>query len=166
MRPPRLAVLLLAALLAACGDGGPKVNINAGSPAPAFRTTRPDGGAVDVPAAYAGKPLVIRFWADWCRYCPGEMQAIDRVYRRYHERGLEVLAVNAGQDARTVDAFMRRIGVAYPAALDEDSAIARRYGVVGLPTTFFVDAGGTVRGKIVGESDEASFERLALELLR
>ena len=166
MRPPLPLALLVAAVLAGCGDRAPTVNINSGSAAPAFHSSRPDGVAVDVPAAYAGKPLVIRFWADWCKYCEGEMQAIDRVYRRYHARGLEVLAVNAGQDARTVDAFMQRIGVGYPAVLDEDSAIARRYGVVGLPTTFFVDAGGTVRGKIVGEADEASFERLALELLQ
>lgn len=94
------------------------------------------------------------------------MKAIDNVYRRYHDKGLEVLAVNAGQDARTVDAFMRRIGVSYPASLDENSAIARSYGVVGLPTTFFVDARGTVRGKVVGEADEATFERQALALLK
>ncbi|MDD2662980.1 MAG: TlpA disulfide reductase family protein [Dechloromonas sp.] len=162
----RLLFLLLPLLLAACGDGSPKVNINVGSPAPAFLAVRTDGGMQDFPTAYAGKPLVIRFWADWCKYCEGEMKAIDNVYRRHHDKGLEVLAVNAGQDARTVDAFMRRIGVSYPASLDENSAIARSYGVVGLPTTFFVDARGTVRGKVVGEADEATFERQALALLK
>lgn len=162
----RLLFLLLPLLLAACGDGSPKVNINVGSPAPAFLAVRTDGGMQDFPTAYAGKPLVIRFWADWCKYCEGEMKAIDNVYRRYHDKGLEVLAVNAGQDAKTVDAFMRRIGVSYPASLDENSAIARSYGVVGLPTTFFVDARGTVRGKVVGEADEATFERQALALLQ
>ncbi len=162
----RLLFLLLPLLLAACGDGSPKVNINVGSPAPAFLAVRTDGGMQDFPTAYAGKPLVIRFWADWCKYCEGEMKAIDNVYRRYHDKGLEVLAVNAGQDAKTVDAFMRRIGVSYPASLDENSAIARSYGVVGLPTTFFIDARGTVRGKVVGEADEATFERQALALLQ
>ncbi|WP_374344731.1 TlpA family protein disulfide reductase [Azonexus sp.] len=162
----RLLFLLFPLLLAACGDGSPKVNINVGSPAPAFLAVRTDGGMQDFPTAYAGKPLVIRFWADWCKYCEGEMKAIDNVYRRYHDKGLEVLAVNAGQDAKTVDAFMRRIGVSYPASLDENSAIARSYGVVGLPTTFFIDARGTVRGKVVGEADEATFERQALALLQ
>ena len=50
--------------------------------------------------------------------------------------------------------------------LDEQSAIAKRYGVVGLPTTYFVDAKGVVRGKVIGEADEAVFERHALELLK
>lgn len=60
-----------------------------------------------------------------------------------------------GQDRATVDAFMKKLGVGYPAALDEDSKIAKRYGVVGLPTTFLIDGQGIVRGKIVGEADAA-----------
>ena len=44
--------------------------------------------------------------------------------------------------------------------------IAKSYGVVGLPTTYFVDARGVVRVKLIGESDEAAFERAALELLK
>jgi cytochrome c biogenesis protein CcmG/thiol:disulfide interchange protein DsbE len=109
---------------------------------------------------------VIRFWADWCKFCEGEMQAIEKVYTRLKPRGLEVIAINAGQDAKTVAAFMQKIGVSYPALLDENSAIAKSYGVVGLPTTYFVDARGVVRVKLIGESDEAGFERAALELLK
>ncbi|GAB1411398.1 MAG: hypothetical protein AMXMBFR31_15700 [Candidatus Desulfobacillus denitrificans] len=159
--------LLLAglALLAACG-GEPPAKLNIGDAAPAFRAERLDGAAVDFPAAAGGKPMVIRFWADWCRYCEPEMKAIDAVYRRHRDRGLEVLAVNAGQDRKTVDAFIRKLGVGYPTLLDEQSAIAKRYGVVGLPTTYFVDGKGVVRGKVIGEADEAVFERHALELLK
>lgn len=61
---------------------------------------------------------------------------------------------------------MKKIGASYPALLDENSAIARSYGVVGLPTTFFIDGKGIVRAKIVGEADEATFERQVLELMK
>jgi peroxiredoxin len=162
MRPLALA---LALLLAACG-GDPPVNLNSGDAAPPFQTTRLDGGAAQFPAAFAGKPVVVRFWADWCKYCEGEMQAIEKVWQRHKGRGLQVIAVNAGQDRKTVDAFIKKIGVTYPALLDEDAKIAKKYGVVGLPTTFFVDAGGVVRGKVIGEADEATFERHALALLK
>jgi len=121
---------------------------------------------VDFPAAAAGRPLVIRFWADWCKYCEPEMKAIEAVYQRHKAKGLEVFAVNAGQDKPTVAAFIKKLGVTYPVLLDEQSAIARRYGVVGLPTTYFVDARGVVRDKVIGEADEAIFERHALELLK
>ena len=161
-----LAVVMAVLCLAACSSGAPAVQLNSGQPAPTFQTFGADGTPVHFPAAFAGKPLVIRFWADWCKYCEGEMKAIETVYQRHQGAGLQVLAINAGQDKSAVVAFMKKIGVSYPALLDEQSKIARSYGVVGLPTTFFVDARGIVRGKIVGEADEATFERQVVELLK
>ncbi len=151
-------------LLAACG-GEPPVNLNTGDIAPTFQTTRLDGMAAHFPAAWAGKPVVVRFWADWCKFCEGEMQAIEKVYQRNKAKGLQVIAINAGQDRKSVEAFIKKIGVTYPVLLDENAKIAKRYGVVGLPTTYFVDAKGVVRGKVIGEADEATFERHALQLL-
>jgi peroxiredoxin len=161
----RLLTLLTVLLLAACG-GEPPAQLNIGGMAPTFQTFRADGAPVHFPAAFVGRPLVIRFWADWCKFCEGEMKAIEAVYQRHKAKGLEVLAINAGQDKATVAAFVRKIGVSYPALMDEQSKIARSYGVVGLPTTYFVDGKGIVRAKIVGEADEATFERHALALLK
>lgn len=154
----RLLPLFCALLLAACGGEQPP-RLNTGDAAPAFKTVRLDGTAIDFPAAFAGRPVVLRFWADWCKFCEPEMRLIDTVRERHAERGLAVLAVNAGQDKATVEAFMKKLGVGYPAALDENSKIAKSYGVVGLPTTFLIDGRGIVRGKIVGEADATMFER-------
>lgn len=159
-----LSILLLPLLLASCEGGAPK--LNTGDKAPAFSAVRADGVAVTFPGDYVGKPVVIRFWADWCRYCEGEMKLIENVYLRRKSHGLEVLAINAGQDRETVLAFMRKIGASYPALLDRQSEIARSYGVVGLPTTYFIGADGVVKSKVVGEADEATFDRRAQELLR
>ena len=163
----RSILFALSLFLVACGQETPKVNINNGSIAPTFQTFRTDGHPAHFPAAYAGKPLVIRFWADWCKFCEGEMKAIEEVYRRYQSQSqpLEILAVNTGQDKKTIDAFVQKIGIGYPVLLDENSRIAKSYGVVGLPTTFFIDRKGIVRSKIVGEADAATFERHVRELL-
>lgn len=154
----RLLPLFCALLLAACGGEAPP-RLNTGDAAPAFKAVRLDGTTIDFPAAFAGSPVVLRFWADWCKFCEPEMRLIDTVRQRHAERGLAVLAVNAGQDRATVAAFMQKLGVGYPAALDENSKIAKSYGVVGLPTTFLIDGRGIVRGKIVGEADATMFER-------
>lgn len=154
--------LLLVVFVAACG-GEPPAKLNTGDAAPRFKTVQLDGTPIDFPATYAGKPVVLRFWADWCKFCEPEMKLIDQVRQRH--AGLAVLAVNAGQDKATIAAFMQRIGVGYPSALDENSKIAKSYGVVGLPTTFLIDGQGVVRGKIVGEADEAMFERHIKALL-
>lgn len=159
-----LTLLLIAPLLAACDGGAPK--LNTGATAPAFTATSLDGSAIRFPEDVRAKPVVIRFWADWCRFCEGEMKAIEQVYQRRRGNGLQVLAVNAGQDKESVATFVKKIGITYPALLDEKSDIARQYGVTGLPTTFFVGADGLIKTKVVGEADEATFDRLAGELLQ
>lgn len=160
--PPSLMMLFL---LAGCGSGEPKAQLNLGAMAPAFETRRVDGTPVHFPRDWAGRPVAIRFWADWCKFCEGEMKAIEPVYQRHKGQGLEVLAINAGQDTATVQAFVNKIAISYPALLDEESLIARRYGVLGLPTTYFVDRNGIVRAKIVGEADAATFERQVANML-
>ena len=108
--------------------------------------------------------MVIRFWADWCKYCEGEMKAIEPVYQRHKATASKCWRSMPARTGKTVDAFIKKIGISYPALLDEDAKIAKRYGVVGLPTTYFIDARGIVRAKLIGEADEATFERHALEL--
>ncbi|MCX8018475.1 MAG: redoxin domain-containing protein, partial [Rhodocyclaceae bacterium] len=100
----RLLAIFLALLLAACGNE-PPARLNIGDTAPAFRTLRPDGASIDFPAAYRGQAVVLRFWADWCKFCEPEMKLIDAVRRRHGER-FATRAVNTGQDRATVASFM------------------------------------------------------------
>jgi peroxiredoxin len=161
MRPAHLAAVLL---LAACA-GEPPPKVSRGDTPPAFETVRLDGTRVQFPADFAGKPVVVRFWADWCKFCEGEMKAIEVSYQRHKSAGIEVLAVNAGQDRATATAFVAKLGIGYPALLDEDAKIAKRYGVVGLPTTYFIGRDGKVAAKQVGEMTAAAFEKQVTELL-
>ena len=93
------------------------------------------------------------------------MAALQPVYARLRERGLEILAVNVAQDAATARAFVEPLGIGYPVLLDPEGAIARAYGVQALPTTWLLDREGVVRGKIVGEATPAVFEQRILTLL-
>jgi len=157
-----LLLILTVPLFVAC-EGSPRFNI--GATAPIFSTTYLDGKAVRFPDDFHGKPVVIRFWADWCNVCEGEMRTLEKVYQNRRGQGLQLLAVNTGQGKDTAAAFMHKIGVSYPALLDEGSAIARKYGVVGLPTTFFIGSDGIIKAKVVGEADVAVFDKLAGGLL-
>jgi peroxiredoxin len=162
----RLLIVLLGMLLAGCDGAGSAPKVNSGDAAPAFSARKLSGDALNFPQDLHGRPVVLRFWADWCRYCEGEMKAIEQVYHRRQGQGLNVLAVNVGQDEKTVAAFASKIGISYPALVDEPADTARKYGVIGLPTTFFIDGKGIVRAKVLGEADEATFDRLAGELLQ
>jgi peroxiredoxin len=155
--------LLLAILLAGCGQEA--AQLENGQPAPAFELERLEGGALAFPASVAGKVVAVRFWADWCPFCEEEMRDLEPVYRHYRDRGLVVLAVNVRQDAATARRFIKRLGVSYEVLLDADGAVARRYGVIGLPTTFFVDGDGRLATRILGESTPEVFERIVKDLL-
>lgn len=154
-------LLVVMVLLAACSEQPAK--LTNGDPAPAFKLPTLSGSSLGLPQS--GKVVAVRFWADWCPFCENEMQAIEPVYQEYRNQGLVILAVNVRQDQDTAQAFMDKLEVTYSALLDGDGAVARRYGVIGLPTTFFIDREGRVAGRILGESTAEVFAQMVEKLL-
>jgi cytochrome c biogenesis protein CcmG, thiol:disulfide interchange protein DsbE len=157
-----LALLALLALLAGCRSE--RTTVANGELAPPFELELLTGGTVALDDL-RGQVVALRFWADWCPFCRREMRELEPLYQQLREQGLEILAVNVGQDRDRVERFVGRVNHSYPTLLDPDSAIARRYGVIAIPVTFFIDREGVVRGRILGESDAATFERMAAPLL-
>lgn len=156
--------LVAVLLLAGCGDdagSAPKL----GEPMAPFALRSMTGESWQLPQAAAGKVVVVRFWATWCAFCKDEMKAIEPIWQARRDQGLLVLAVNAGQKGDDIAKFVGDLGISYPVLLDPGSKISRLYGVTGLPMTFFVDRQGVVRGRILGETDEATFRRKLEELL-
>jgi cytochrome c biogenesis protein CcmG, thiol:disulfide interchange protein DsbE len=153
----------VALLLCACDYG---VRLNKGDAAPGFAAKRLDGSKLIFPEELKGKPIAIHFWSQWCTACEPELKDFDTVYRRHKSAGLEVLAINAGERRPAVAAFAAKLNISYVILLDETTAVARRYGIAGVPTTFFISGDGVVQSKIVGEADEPTLEKHAKELLQ
>lgn len=158
-------ILVAALLLSGCGDDDGGKAPKLGEAMAPFALRSMDGQSWQLPQAAAGKVVVLRFWATWCAFCKDEMKAIEPIWRERRDQGLLVLAVNAGQKADDIAKFVGDLGISYPVLLDPGSRTARLYGVTGLPMTFFVDRQGVVRGRILGEADEATFRRKLEELL-
>ena len=159
------AVVTLALLLLASGCGESTPQLQTGAPPPEFRLAGLTRDELAFPAQTAGQIVAIRFWADWCPFCESEMTQLEPVYRKYRDQGLRILAVNVRQDGDTARRFVARLGISYDTLLDSDGRVARAYGVLGLPTTFFVDRTGRLKGKMIGESTPEVFERIVREML-
>ena len=157
------AAIVLALLLAGCGPEPPQ--LQPGAPAPPFRLPTLGGQALDFPADLKGQIVALRFWADWCPFCETEMRDLEPVYLKHRNQGLRILAVNVRQDRATAERFIARLGVSYEVLLDGDGVTARSYGVIGLPTTFFVDREGRLGARILGESTPEIIERVLRDLL-
>ena len=122
-----------------------------GGVAPAFSLAGLEGGRVAL-ADFAGKPVVINFWASSCGPCRQEMPLISSQAASHHVR---VLLVDERDSASAAKAFLRSVGVGEPTAFDGDGAVGRLYGVSVLPVTVFVRADGTIEGKYLGQTDAA-----------
>jgi cytochrome oxidase Cu insertion factor (SCO1/SenC/PrrC family) len=122
----------------------------AGGAAPEFRLTSTEGKTVSL-GDLTAEPVVINFWATTCPPCRVEMPMLrDQVSRA----GFTLLLVNEGQDASAVREFLAGIGLRESALLDPDLSVGRQYGVIALPTTVFLKAGGTIDRKQIGQLNE------------
>ena len=158
----RRLLLLVWLVLAACSDEAP-LQLTPGSAAPPFSAPGLDGRQRAFPGEFPGNALAVVFWNEACPPCIQELQDIAREHRR-NVHPLPILAIHVGQDKTSAAALVHRLDLGFPVLFDEDGAIARRYGVIALPTTYFIDAAGRLRSKLVGEADAASFTRQAFDL--
>jgi cytochrome c biogenesis protein CcmG/thiol:disulfide interchange protein DsbE len=160
-RPGRAVVVMLAAapLLAACAPSSTPPPTSQAQSAAAPGVARDavrvrlagfaGGPGFSLPDDLGGRPLVLNVWASWCGPCRTEMPAFQQVYLQAKDTvgflGLDHLDVEAA--ARR---FVAQTGVTYRLAADPKGEAGAKLGVAGLPTTLFIAADGTLRGRHVG----------------
>lgn len=114
------------------------------------------GTAVPLPVA-AGRPVVVNLWASWCGPCVREMPVLAKAQQR--EDRVRFVFVNQGEDAATVDAFLRAHAPTLQGVLlDEASATSQALGVQAYPGTLFFDGEGRLRDLHLGELTAAGLE--------
>ena len=113
--------------------------------APAFTLDRLDRDGRLALADLKGKAVVVNFWASWCIPCRDEAPVLQKTYERYRDQGLVVLGVDVNDFRADARRFMKRYGLTYPVAYDGKGSTVGKWGVRGVPETFFVDRSGTVR---------------------
>ncbi|NOY71190.1 MAG: TlpA family protein disulfide reductase [Gammaproteobacteria bacterium] len=101
---------------------------------------------------YQGQYVLLNFWATWCKPCVTEMPELEAAHQALKAQGFTVLAINVGESESKIKAFVAARGFTFPIVLDNDWVIAERYGVMGIPTSFYIDPGGRVYRKILGGS--------------
>ena len=109
-------------------------------------------------SSYKGKVVFLNFWATWCPPCRAEMPSMQKLHEALASEGLEILAVDLQEDARTVQGFVDKFGLTFSILLDKTGRVGAQYGAQSIPTTYIVDRDGLIIGGAVGSRDWATPE--------
>ncbi len=170
---PLLALLASASPLGGCAGGaGPAASPAAshplvGAPAPGFELPEVGGGAEQSLTAYAGKLVIVDFWATWCQPCKQSFPVYQRLVEKLGGE-LVVIGVSQDDDAQGIAAFRSETGAKFPLVWDDGKALAKRYDPPTMPTAFVIDQSGIVRFVHAGyrAGDEATLEEEVRSLMR
>lgn len=106
---------------------------------------------------FAGKPIVLNFWASWCPPCKAEMPGFNNVYASVKD-DVVFMMVDLVDGQRETQAkgqqYIDEQGFTFPVYFDTQLEAATRYNVMSIPTSYFINADGKVVTKHIGAMDE------------
>ena len=129
--------------------------------APDFSVVDAEGRPVNL-TDFFGKPIVLNFWASWCGPCKMEMPDFQKAWEQYGS-DVHFLMVNLTDGARetveTADRYIDEQGFTFPVYFDTRSSAAITYGVMSIPTTYFINADGVPVAQAAGALNAATLEK-------
>jgi cytochrome c biogenesis protein CcmG, thiol:disulfide interchange protein DsbE len=110
---------------------------------------------------YAGKVILLDFFATWCSPCREEIPHFVAWQSKYGNQGLQIIGVSMDDDPRPVEKFSRELGINYPVVIGSQELASRYGGILGLPANIVIGRDGKIVSKHLGVAD---LSQLQLEL--
>ena len=125
-----------------------------------FTVTGLDGQTYTL-AGLKGRVVLLNFWATWSPLCRKEMVDMEKLYHRYEQKGLTVIAVSY-EDRAKVEQFLAKNSYSFPIALDPDRKVNTAFSVEDVPKSFIFDR----EGRLAAQTIHMRTESRLLELLK
>lgn len=115
-------------------------------------------------ANYKGKVVLIDFWATWCGPCVAELPNVIDAYKKYHDKGFEIIGISLDQERDALTNFMKKQGMTWKQYFDGkgwQNKLAVQYGIHSIPATYLLDGEGKIVAKdLRGEALSAQLAKL------
>ena len=118
--------------------------------------------------AFAGKVVLLDFWASWCSPCLKSFPWMNELQKKHGPEGFVVVAINVDQDRKLADDFLAKRPADFRVVFDPTGDIARKFDVQAMPTSFLIDRQGKVRFRHEGfkEKSRDTREKQLAQLLK
>ena len=129
-----------------------------------------DGDFVELNELTGEGPLLLSFWATWCKPCIEEMRELNKIYEQYKSDGFNLVAISVDSEKSLsrVKPFIKSKNYDFTVLLDTNSEVARMYYAQPVPYTVLLDPEGTIVYSHLGykKGDEKEVEKLIQSLIK
>ena len=120
-----------------------------GSAAPGF-TLPVLGGGTHSLSDYRGKVVYVDFWASWCGPCRKSLPLYQALFQETGAEHFQILAINLDEDEADAVRFLEKHPISYPVLLDPAGQTAADWEIKVMPSSFLLDASGTIVREYAG----------------
>lgn len=140
-----------------------------GRKAPNFKLVNLNGKYAELNKEIGNGPILLSFWATWCKPCLEEMVEYNKIYKDYKAKGFKLLAISTDTEKSVakVKPYIKSKNYKFPVLLDTNSEVARKFYAQQIPYTVIIDKSGNIVYTHLGymKGDEKNIEKLVMELL-
>ena len=159
-----VAYLIAGARLAPQAPDGPSADMEQNAPDPNEKAPPLSGptlaGKTLSLSSFAGKVVLVDFWATWCDPCKEEIPDLVKLRDRLKDKGFEILGVSMDEEgAKAVKKFTAKQPISYPVVLNGGERAPAGWTVPGLPTAYLIGRHGEVLKRWFGEKDMPDLEK-------
>jgi thiol-disulfide isomerase/thioredoxin len=158
---PKISEVLTSQLIATTSQGGfldksakghPEITAPfLGNSAPDLELNDFDGKPVQL-SSFRGKPVLLNFWATWCPPCRKEMPDLESFHEKYGDK-IIILGINWNDDPPKARELLKEAHISYRNLIDDIGKAFVEYQLTAVPTSFWIDEHGIIRGIWNGAMD-------------